>query len=222
MANSLLVVNADGPETRVALVENGLLAELYIERKRERGIAGNIYKGRVERVLPGMQAAFINIGLEKSAYIHVSDVRGTPDDLKRLMTAGRGPRRRRRRSADHCQRGADRGPAQGRAGDHRPGHEGAHQHEGRPDDPVHLVAGPSPGVHADGRSHRHLPPHLLGQGTPAAARDRRADAPGRVRASSCAPSPRGCPRRICGPTWRSSSRCGTRWWPRSRTPAARR
>ena len=88
MANSLLVVNADGPETRVALVENGLLAELYIERKRERGIAGNIYKGRVERVLPGMQAAFINIGLEKSAYIHVSDVRGTPDDLKRLMTAG--------------------------------------------------------------------------------------------------------------------------------------
>src|SRR5688572_14025670 len=88
MPNSLLVVNADGPETRVALVEGGLLAELYIERKRERGIAGNIYKGRVERVLPGMQAAFINIGLEKSAYIHVSDVRGTPDDLKRLMTAG--------------------------------------------------------------------------------------------------------------------------------------
>jgi ribonuclease G len=88
MANSLLVVNADGPETRVALVEGGLLAELYIERKRERGIAGNIYKGRVERVLPGMQAAFLNIGLEKSAYIHVSDVRGTPDDLKRLVTAG--------------------------------------------------------------------------------------------------------------------------------------
>src|SRR5688572_4190853 len=88
MPNSLLVVNADGPETRVALVENGLLAELYIERKRERGIAGNIYKGRVERVLPGMQAAFVNIGLEKSAYLHVSDVRGTPDDLKRLMSAG--------------------------------------------------------------------------------------------------------------------------------------
>jgi ribonuclease G len=88
MPNSLLVVNADGPETRVALVEGGLLAELYIERKRERGIAGNIYKGRVERVLPGMQAAFLNIGLEKSAYIHVSDVRGTPDDLKRLVSAG--------------------------------------------------------------------------------------------------------------------------------------
>jgi ribonuclease G len=83
---SLLVINADGPETRVALVEDGFLAELYIERKRERGIAGNIYKGRVERVLPGMQAAFVNIGAEKSAYLHVSDVRGTPDDLKGLLS----------------------------------------------------------------------------------------------------------------------------------------
>src|SRR5262245_52055586 len=87
MPNSLLVINADGPETRVALVEDGFLGELYIERKRERGIAGNIYKGRVERVLPGMQAAFVNIGLEKSAYLHVSDVRGTPDDLKGLLSA---------------------------------------------------------------------------------------------------------------------------------------
>jgi len=88
MSNTLLLINADGPETRVALVEDGLLGELYIERKQERGIAGNIYKGRVERVLPGMQAAFVNIGLEKSAYLHVSDVRGTPDDLKRLTSSG--------------------------------------------------------------------------------------------------------------------------------------
>jgi len=91
MANTLLLINADGPETRVALVEDGLLGELYIERKQERGIAGNIYKGRVERVLPGMQAAFVNIGLDKSAYLHVSDVRGTPDDLKRLLAAGENP-----------------------------------------------------------------------------------------------------------------------------------
>src|SRR6188472_2200664 len=94
--NSLLVINADGPETRVALVQDGYLGELYIERKRERGIAGNIYKGRVERVLPGMQAAFVNIGLEKSAYLHVSDVRGTPDDLKRLFS-GEGAREGRGR-----------------------------------------------------------------------------------------------------------------------------
>src|SRR5215471_8499159 len=99
MPNSLLVINADGPETRVALVENGLLGELYIERKQERGIAGNIYKGRVERVLPGMQAAFVNIGLEKSAYLHVSDVRGTFDDLKRLF-AGEGGREGRGREDD--------------------------------------------------------------------------------------------------------------------------
>jgi ribonuclease G len=93
MSNTLLLINADGPETRVALVEDGLLGELYIERKQERGIAGNIYKGRVERVLPGMQAAFVNIGLEKSAYLHVSDVRGTPDDLKRLIASGDGSNR---------------------------------------------------------------------------------------------------------------------------------
>src|SRR3569623_958356 len=87
---TLIVINADGPETRVALVEGGYLGELYIERKRERGIAGNINKGRVERVLPGMQAAFVNICLEKSAYLHVSDVRGTPDDLKRLFSGDAG------------------------------------------------------------------------------------------------------------------------------------
>ena len=55
--NSTIVINADGPETRVALIENGMLAELYIERKRGRGVAGNIYKGKVVRVLPGMQAS---------------------------------------------------------------------------------------------------------------------------------------------------------------------
>src|SRR5579884_3211123 len=86
MPHNLIVINADGPETRVALVDGGYLGELYIERKQERGIAGNVYKGRVERVLPGMQAAFVNIGLEKSAYLHVSDVRGTPDDLRRLFS----------------------------------------------------------------------------------------------------------------------------------------
>src|SRR5664279_4897657 len=86
MSNTLLLINADGPETRVALVEDGLLGELYIERKQERGIAGNIYKGRVDRVLPGMQAAFVNIGLEKSDYLHFADVRVWADDLTRLVS----------------------------------------------------------------------------------------------------------------------------------------
>src|SRR5690242_21678523 len=79
MSGNLLVVNADGPETRVALVEKGVLAELYLERKRERGIVGNIYKGRVVRVLPGMQAAFVDVGLEKAAFLYVTDVFYDPD-----------------------------------------------------------------------------------------------------------------------------------------------
>jgi len=69
-----LVINTTSQETRVALLENGHIAELYIERKRERGIVGNIYKGRVIRVLPGMQAAFVDIGLEKAGFLYVADV----------------------------------------------------------------------------------------------------------------------------------------------------
>jgi ribonuclease G len=77
--NNVLVINAAGAETRVALVENGTIHEYYLERKREKGIVGNIYKGRVVRVLPGMQAAFVDIGLEKAAFLYVGDVYGDPD-----------------------------------------------------------------------------------------------------------------------------------------------
>jgi len=79
MASSILVINAAGAETRVALVESGTIHEFYLERKREKGIVGNIYKGRVVRVLPGMQAAFVDIGLEKAAFLYVGDVYGDPD-----------------------------------------------------------------------------------------------------------------------------------------------
>src|SRR5450631_2766114 len=74
-----LVINAASHETRIALIENCTIAELYIERSREKGIVGNIYKGRVIRVLPGMQAAFVDIGLEKAAFLYVSDVFYDPD-----------------------------------------------------------------------------------------------------------------------------------------------
>ena len=77
--NSILLINAAGAETRVALVEGGTIHEYYLERKREKGIVGNIYKGRVVRVLPGMQAAFVDIGLEKAAFLYVGDVYGDPD-----------------------------------------------------------------------------------------------------------------------------------------------
>jgi len=69
-----LVVNATEPETRVALIEEGTIVELYINRKNSSDIAGNIYKGRVQRVLPGMQAAFVDIGLNQAAFIHVDDI----------------------------------------------------------------------------------------------------------------------------------------------------
>ncbi|MCA9564305.1 MAG: ribonuclease E/G, partial [Myxococcales bacterium] len=69
-----LVINTTGGETRVALVEDGVLAELYVERHSEKGIVGNIYKGRVVRVLPGMQAAFVDIGTDRAAFLYVSEV----------------------------------------------------------------------------------------------------------------------------------------------------
>ena len=72
--NKELIVSATSQETRVALLEDGLVAELFIERESHRGHVGNIYKGRVTRVLPGMQSAFVDIGLERDAFLHVEDV----------------------------------------------------------------------------------------------------------------------------------------------------
>lgn len=69
-----ILINVTPPETRVAVIENGVLQELIIERTRELGLVGNIYKGEVCRVLPGMQAAFVDIGLEKAAFLHISDL----------------------------------------------------------------------------------------------------------------------------------------------------
>ncbi|WP_237066267.1 ribonuclease G [Microbulbifer guangxiensis] len=69
-----LLINVAPTETRVALVENGVLQEVYLERSARRGIVGNIYKGKVVRVLPGMQAAFVDIGLERAGFIHASDI----------------------------------------------------------------------------------------------------------------------------------------------------
>lgn len=74
MAQAELLVNVTPSETRVALVENGILKEVHIEREAKRGIVGNIYKGKITRVLPGMQSAFVDIGLEKAAFLHASDI----------------------------------------------------------------------------------------------------------------------------------------------------
>ncbi|MCS6798262.1 MAG: Rne/Rng family ribonuclease [Myxococcota bacterium] len=81
---SQILINVSIGETRVALVENGLLAELYVERPRERSPVGNVYLGRVTRVLPGMQAAFVDIGLDRAAFLHVEDV-VPPESAERLV-----------------------------------------------------------------------------------------------------------------------------------------
>ena len=69
-----IIINAELGETRVALLENGQFAELHIERERDKSVVGNVVKGRVSRVLPGMQAAFVDIGLERAAFLHASDI----------------------------------------------------------------------------------------------------------------------------------------------------
>jgi len=74
-----ILINVTPREVRAAVVENGVLQELLIERASRRGLAGNIYKGRVSRVLPGMQAAFIDIGLERTGFLHAADLRAAGD-----------------------------------------------------------------------------------------------------------------------------------------------
>ncbi|MDP6620429.1 MAG: S1 RNA-binding domain-containing protein, partial [Nitrospinota bacterium] len=83
--SSKLIVNVEPQESRVALLENNLVTELYIERKQDEGIVGNIYKGKVTKVLPGMQAAFVDIGLEKAGFLYVSDVDVDRDNLDNFL-----------------------------------------------------------------------------------------------------------------------------------------
>lgn len=76
-----IIINASPVEVRVALLEDGALSEFYLERNQRGGLAGNIYKGKVTRVLPGMQAAFVDIGLDKAGFLHVSDFQTDAESL---------------------------------------------------------------------------------------------------------------------------------------------
>ena len=69
-----ILINVTPRETRVAHVENGMLQEVFIERAKRRGLVGNVYKGRIQRVMPGMQAAFVDVGLARTAFLHASDI----------------------------------------------------------------------------------------------------------------------------------------------------
>jgi len=84
-----LIVNTNPHETRVALLENGSVVEFFIERMGDLDMAGNIYKGRVRRVLPGIQAAFVDIGLEQASFIHVNDVVGPENSTMNRLLTGR-------------------------------------------------------------------------------------------------------------------------------------
>ena len=78
--NKEMIISSNGHETRVAILEDDLVAEIFVERERNRGVVGNVYKGRVSKVLPGMQSAFVDIGLERDGFLYVSDVI-SPADL---------------------------------------------------------------------------------------------------------------------------------------------
>jgi ribonuclease G len=83
-----IFINSSPQESRIAIMEDGLLAEFLIERKEEMGVAGNIYKGKVARVLPGMQAAFVEIGMEKAGFLHASDFFAVREESPALPPSG--------------------------------------------------------------------------------------------------------------------------------------
>ena len=81
-----LIISVNGRERKIALLDNGRVTEFYIERGEENsGVVGNIYKGRVMRVLPGMQSAFVEIGLERDAFLYVSDFFDEEEEIERIV-----------------------------------------------------------------------------------------------------------------------------------------
>src|SRR6266545_4926173 len=79
-----MIVSSNGHETMVAILEDDLVAEVFVERERQRGVVGNVYKGRVSKVLPGMQSSFIDVGLERDGFLYVDDVVDTMDEFDKL------------------------------------------------------------------------------------------------------------------------------------------
>ena len=82
--NKEMIISSTGHDTRVAILEEDQVVEIFIERENQRGVVGNIYKGRVSKVLPGMQSSFVDIGLERDAFLYVSEVVNTVEEFERL------------------------------------------------------------------------------------------------------------------------------------------
>src|SRR5437762_2547512 len=82
--NKEMIVSSNGHETMVAILEDDLVAEIFVERERHRGVVGNVYKGRVSKILPGMQSSFIDLGLERDGFLYVAEVVDTLEEFERL------------------------------------------------------------------------------------------------------------------------------------------
>src|ERR687883_592504 len=79
-----MIISTNGHETMVAILEDDLVAEVFVERERHRAVVGNVYKGRVSKVLPGMQSSFIDLGLERDGFLYVADVVDTIEEFEKL------------------------------------------------------------------------------------------------------------------------------------------
>jgi Ribonuclease G/E len=167
-----MIISSNGHETHGGHPRGRSLTECSSSASAIAGVVGNVYKGRVSKVLPGMQSAFVDIGLERDGFLYVSDVvealdeferRGGPEGRRRGRDAGARARAGPGEAAGDGGQGArrgparqDRGPAEGRAGCARAGGQGAARHQGRP---AHLARHDGralPGLHADRRSRRRL------------------------------------------------------------------
>src|SRR3954466_15472700 len=82
--NKEMIISSGAHDTRVAILEDDQVVEIFIERENQRGVVGNIYKGRVSKVLPGMQSSFIDIGLERDAFLYVTEVINTVEEFEKL------------------------------------------------------------------------------------------------------------------------------------------
>ena len=81
-----MIISSSAHETRVAILEDDHVAEIFIERERSRGVVGNLYKGRVSKVLPGMQSAFVDLGLERDGFLYVTDAIPSSEEFERFET----------------------------------------------------------------------------------------------------------------------------------------
>src|SRR5437899_1711066 len=82
--NKEMIVSSNGHETMVAIIEDDEVAEVFVERERQRGVVGNVYKGRVSKILPGMQSSFIDVGLARDGFLYVADVVDTMEEFDKL------------------------------------------------------------------------------------------------------------------------------------------